>query len=410
MTGLTSIFSKLTDRFSSDIRIEVNHLTALMRKEMKQLADEVDTRRELLRQEGDLFSSSQRLASTRTWLTRSSNGKYHCGICTRHSSQFTCGSQMNSKWIVGNRGIRYGARFTISVCEHEDSDMHTLSMKLEEERSLNPLHFSLQCQLAQSRTITAKLFRTVYDNCLHYRSFLDYENLVHLQHLNDGDLGDQLHSRMTAALMLQVVYRKDRMIYRVHFTTINPATGRLPIVGVAADKVSDKRFKQWQCNAGRSNLHGSPFTFCTELRKMGTTAKGIDCYANMVGSCDDFGIISTQRRTYAFDGEAVYSGAGTTADTCKSLLKAEDEENEIIADPPHSCELSKEDMHRKFPFIYQIHTLIREVYSNYVSQGKKITGMERIAEAMGVPWRELHYIFEVRMVESEYIAIEAFTQ
>ena len=128
----------------------------------------------------------------------------------------------------------------------------------------------------------------------------------------------------------------------------------------------------------------------------------------MVGSCDDFGIISTQRRTYAFDGEAVYSGEGTTADTCKSSLKAEDEENEIIADPPHSCELSKEEMHRKFPFTYQIHTLIREVYSNYVSQGKKITGMERIAEAMGVPWRELHYIFEVRMVESEYIAIEAF--
>lgn len=407
-SGLASTFSNLTDRFSSDIRIEVNHLTVQMRKEMKQLTHEVDTRRELLRQEAVLFSSSQRLASTRSWLTTSSNGKYHCGICTRHSSQFSCGSQTNSKWILGNHGIRYGARFAETVCKHEDSDMHILSTELEEERSLDPLYFSLQCQLAQSRTITTKLFRTVYDNCLHYRSFLDYENLVHLQHCNDGDIGDQLHSRMTAALMLQVVYRKDRMIYKDHFTTINPATGRLPIVGVAADKVSDKRFKQWQCNAGRSNLHGSPFTFCTELRKMGTTAKGVDCYENMVGSCDDIGITSTQRKTYSFDGEAVYSGQGTTADTCKSLLKAEDEENEIIADPPHSGELLKEDMHKSFPFIYQIHTLIREVYSNYVSQGKKITGMERIAEAMGVPWRELHYIFEVRMVESEYIAIEAF--
>ena len=137
---------------------------------------------------------------------------------------------------------------------------------------------------------------------------------------------------------------------------------------------------------------------------MGDTSKGIDFYNNMVDSATKVGVSAPQRKVYSMDGEAVYTGDGTTADTCKSLVKAEDPANEVIKDPPHAGELLKEDMHREFVYIVQVHDVIKGIYGNYVSQGKKITGMERIAKEMGVDWRELHYIFAIRMVESECIA------
>ena len=227
-------------------------------------------------------------------------------------------------------------------------------------------------------------------------------------HNNDFDVGDQLHSRNTAAPMLSVIYRTDRRTITKHMTTISPATGRLPLVGVAADKVSDKRFKQWQCNALRTNLVGSPWTFCSELKKMGLTAKGVDCHKNMANSASDVGVTAAQRKTYSFDGEAVYSGEGTTTDTVKSLVLKEDPKNEVLHDPPHSGELNKEDMQRKFVYIPEIHDIIKAVYGYVSFQGKKLSGMEMLAKSMGVPWHELHYIFAVRMVESEYIAVNAF--
>ena len=103
--------------------------------------------------------------------------------------------------------------------------------------------------------------------------------------------------------MVKVMYNTDRSKFYKHFTTIDPATGKLPLVGIATDKVSDKKFKQWQCNAARARYKGSPFTLCTELRKMGTTAKGVDCYNNMVAAATDIGISATQRKTYCFDGK-----------------------------------------------------------------------------------------------------------
>jgi len=286
--------------------------------------------------------------------------------------------------------------------------MHLLSMEWDLSRQRNPLEFSLQQQLLDSRIITKNLFRTVYDNATHYRSFLDYENLIWLAHCCGSEVGDQLHSRNTAASMLGVIYRTDRVTIKTFISTPSAATGRLPQVDVAADKVSDKRFKQWQCNALRVNLVGSPWTFCSELKKMGLTAKGVDCHKNMVESASDLGVTATQRKTYSFDGEACYSGAGTTADTVKSLVLEEDPKNEVLHDPPHAGELNKEDMQREFVYITEIHDLIRAIYGHISFQGKKLTGMEMLAKDLGVEWHELHYIFPVRMVESEYIAVRAF--
>jgi hypothetical protein len=121
--------------------------------------------------------------------------------------------------------------------------MHILAMELEEERASDLLRFSLQQQLLESRTVTARLFRTAYDNALHYRSFLDYENMVWLQHNNDVDVGDQLHQRSTSSLMISTIYKTDRQTWIASLSTPSKATGGLAHVGTAADTVFDKRMR-----------------------------------------------------------------------------------------------------------------------------------------------------------------------
>ena len=125
---------------------------------------------------------------------------------------------------------------------------------------------------------------------------------------------------------------------------------------------------------------------------MGLTAKGQACYDNPIGSLECYGVIPRQRRTYSADGEAVYSGEGTIANTVKSLVKAEDEKNEYLQDPPHSIELLQGDMQEKFVYVKDIHELIQQVYTGCSSRGKKVAGMEETAKEWGCEWYELHYI------------------
>ena len=56
--------------------------------------------------------------------------------------------------------------------------MHILTIELDEERDRDPLEYSSPQQQLEARVVTTNLFRTTYDNALHYRAFLDYENLV----------------------------------------------------------------------------------------------------------------------------------------------------------------------------------------------------------------------------------------
>lgn len=69
---------------------------------------------------------------------------------------------------------------------------------------------------------------------------------VWLQHNSDQNVGDQLHSRNTSTKMLGIVYNVDRRVWSLYFPTPLEATGSLSHVGIAADKVSDKRMRQWQ--------------------------------------------------------------------------------------------------------------------------------------------------------------------
>ena len=103
--------SSALDRLTSGMRTEVDHLRVQMRREMKELANEVDHRRDLLRGERDLFVSSQKLASSRGWLLQMNNGKHCCGTCTTHLAVFRHRTQKESPWLLCNGGVKYNSRF-----------------------------------------------------------------------------------------------------------------------------------------------------------------------------------------------------------------------------------------------------------------------------------------------------------
>ena len=126
------------------MRMETNHLKVQMRRKMQQLTVVVDQRRELMHNEADLFKSPQQLASSRDWLLYGSDGKYCCGVCTRHASQFANHQQRASKWIMGNGGYKHSSTFSVYLCKHDTSSIHILAMGLEPERTRDPLQFRSQ--------------------------------------------------------------------------------------------------------------------------------------------------------------------------------------------------------------------------------------------------------------------------
>jgi hypothetical protein len=160
------------------MRSEVEQLSASMRQEMRVLASQVEHARDKLTSQQQAYDNSRKLASSRDWLLLMPNGRYCCGVCTTHCSLLTHIKQRESPFILSNGGVRYTYNFSSAVNEHGQSKMHAQSGEHEQDRMRKPLEFSLHVQLLESREITLKLFRTVLDNALHYRSFLDYENLV----------------------------------------------------------------------------------------------------------------------------------------------------------------------------------------------------------------------------------------
>jgi len=114
------------------------------------------------------------------WIAQTVNGRYVCTVCTAHQ-QAHVGSAERSPWLAGNGGVIPNQDFSKRAIVHEESDMHQLSMDLDETRKQDPIRAAMQNAHAQSRAVTANLFRTALDGVIHYRSFLDYERIVHLQ-------------------------------------------------------------------------------------------------------------------------------------------------------------------------------------------------------------------------------------
>jgi hypothetical protein len=124
---------------------------------------------------------------------------------------------------------------------------------------------------------------------------------------------------------------------------------------------------------------------------------------------------SVQWRSSAFDGEACYNGNGDIL-SVKARIKGEhgmsDVTHVISHDFAHSFDLLVQDMHKKLPYIDIIHSVIKAVYSHFSQSPLKARRLARLAEEWGVEnlIKKLHYLFSVRFVASEHIAIVAFLQ
>jgi hypothetical protein len=65
-------------------------------------------------------------------------------------------------------------------------------------------------------------------------------------------------------------------------------------------------------------------------------------------------------------------------------------------------------MHAANAYIETVQDTIRQIYSFFAKSPKRLRGLEEIAKECEVTLAKLHYVFEVRMVESEVIAIKNF--
>ena len=173
---------------------------------------------------------------------------------------------------------------------------------------------------------------------------------------------------------------------RRFLTTLNSHTSRRPYVGVAADKVCDKKFKSWEIVAVRVNFNGTPVTLIAELRPItGASADAAACLSEIDGACDGLGLDASQRRSYCFDGENCYQG-GVTA--VKARLLERSPSTCVWHDPPHANELLADDMRRKFDYISRVHELIRQIYSYYSRSCKKLRGLVAHPSRVTSPTRD----------------------
>ena len=418
-SGISSIVATVVDTISNSIsscvKSEMCTLRIFFRQESEKLKSEygsqiqdVEKRRAEFERRLECQKDAAQVANRR-WMATLISGNHICVPCSGFM-HLAAGQGVSMKcipWLSQNGGVEYKSKrkFQKQVLGHERSLSHQTCVDLSSDSAACPIQAAIAAQHEQGKMATENLMKITLDNAHKYRAFLDYESLVALVDDCGGEVGDWLHSRETSKQMAGTMYDGFFEQFIAYVTEIDAATGHRRHVGSAADKVSDKIFKQWQISCGRMNKVGTPFVFIISMRKMGETAKGVDCFRELRGSQGEMKMMPSQCRTYAFDGEAVYSGEGTTVPTVKSLLKKDAPSTEVIHDPPDSCELLKEQMHEALPYIYDIHELIRQVYSYFSAHGKKLDGMEKLASEMGIEWKQLHYIFEIRFVESEYNSI-----
>jgi hypothetical protein len=255
-----------------------------------------------------LFEEAKQLSHDRDWMAQTGKGKRVCTVCTTHHASFTHPKQLISPWLAANGGQPVNSVFRAALRDHEESLMHKEALKLETMRKQNPVAAMLLKQQRTDVEITARLMRTAVQGVKQYRSFNDYEHIVYLQHENGTDVGDRHHGRHTAAAMLELIYNDEAAQTRAFMSARNAMTGARPSVGMAADKVCDKVFDQWEVVNARVNYLGAPVTFLADLREMTEDATGLSCWKEIRAAEEHCGIIPGQSQSFCFDGEAAYQG------------------------------------------------------------------------------------------------------
>jgi hypothetical protein len=122
-----------------------------------------------------------------------------------------------------------------------------------------------------------------------------------------------------------------------------------------------------------------------------------------------------QYRSTAADGEYCYNGNGpeksVRAHMVNPTVGVGDATHVMVHDLAHCEDLLVEDAHKVDPYANDVaRPLIKGVYAHFPRSPHKYRHMMALIESWSAEdlFRQIHYLFEVRFVASEYIAISNF--
>ena len=234
--------------------------------------------------------------------------------------------------------------------------------------------------------------------------------------------------------MVMLVWSYGRKELSIFLSTVNPLTGRKPRIGLAADKVTDAGGVQCEIVNARFNYNGAPITVCLALAEIGddygdgvAEAGGFSCFQKIVEILEEHGIECfvgegadaasmlnehgqhDQISCFVSDGEQVYRSEEMGV---FHYFHHEDGIGDptILThwDPPHAIDILKS--HAQSDYVSQTHVLIKAVWSHFLQSQKRSRQLDKFVAKHAADWLNLHYLFPVRFVESEYKSLLAFAK
>ena len=372
-------------------------------------------------------------------------GNVICSVCTEASDALVDQRQRRSKWIGSNGGYSTTNRLVPRWNEHLDSNMHSTCLEALALREQDAMGGHLSKARERQEMTTRRLFCIRAHQDKEKESFRSYERLLSMMSLLDLDVGDQLHGRHTAKAMTACIADHGRDQLRTFLTTLNEITGHLPHVGASYDKLTDLGGKQSQVHMLRVNNSGTPLTIFASLKVLKLDfdqeheADGYSCWNKVLEVLGDYGVEALevlerdedgfptkygdavlihghlkQYRSAAADGEACYAGAGPEKSVRARMVGDHgcgDSTFEQIHDGAHRLDLLLDDTHKLYRYVMDtVHSVVKGVYSHFSRSPHKLRHMKKLVEEWGAEdlYRQLHHLFEVRFVASEYLALKNF--
>ena len=389
-------------------------------------------------------------------VARDRAGKFWCALCTEFKSALADGRHLSSKWIASNGGFDINDSRAMNLYNNHigNHEMHKICLEAQALAEQNRWCSLSQEQLTRADETTKRLLMLVAHSNKEKRSSRAYERDVKLLHLLGVDVGERQHSRITGAEMSLVLAEVGMRGLEEFLTTVKPATGRKPHVGMSFDKQTDLGGLQSQVHMMRVNFLGTPVTVFASLTMLeapvneeeeGThEADGYHCFQKICDCLTESGVAlfeetgkdahgritfgdailvakdtprphSEQFRTACGDGEAVYNGTGPKKSVRARLVGDHglgDVTFTMTHDPAHAQELLLGDAHKgSGDYVAEvIHSTIKDIYGYFSASPHKLRHMEKLVEEWGADdiYRKLHYLFETRFIESEFIAVSNF--
>ena len=314
---------------------------------------------------------------------------------------------------------------------HKNSKLHRYILLQNDQLDIR---LAIDRALYSNNEILVRVMRTAVNVVARYGSFLSFENDVRLQILNGAVMGNRNHSRKAMreiVLTIGDVFLEDM---RTYATSTHPISGHLLYLGNMADKITDLNTKQWQAQMHFQQYSGRRTLFITGLASVtyiAATVAGVAPAAAAGGrACFDkidntlqvrAGIDlhadvrengqTIQVRSHNFDGEAVYQGQHSGVKHYLHHADGIGDPTQYVGwDPCHDQDLANGALGTdEITYISEtIDKTVKEVYAHFSRSPQKLRGLEDMAESLGISLKQLHYLFEVRFIESQIKAYTAF--